>query len=272
MSISTAAAPNLPGIVRTHKLMGLIRSQLTALAACCLAAAIAPQAVAQDCGPNITLPPNQWTMVGVPCKPDSINGNDSIGDVFGPSFAGDYGVTWIVWNRVYTNLDQGPPVISNDFYTKLTVTDTVSNGDAFWIFTTEGDPSQVPSYPQVDLDFESIGASRNTDPLFEFPAVVAESNTSPRYYMFANPYDATVNWVDLFFAGDGGRSFKTKTAVNLEIVGANVHYWNGSTYYTRSLTSVPDEATFVPKEAAWMEMLAGVPPLVTNLRVEVPAP
>jgi hypothetical protein len=142
------------------------------------------------------------------------------------------------------------------------VTDTVTAGDALWLYTTES----------ATLDFTTIGASSTPGPHFEFPAVVAESNTSPRYYMFANPYDATVDWADLKFAGDGGRSFKTKTAISLAIVGANVHYWNGNTYYTLSLTSVPDEATFEPKEAAWLEMLAGVPPLVKNLRVEVPAP
>jgi hypothetical protein len=266
MSNSAAVASYITEMLRTRKLMGLIRFQLAALAAFCLATAIAPQAVAQVerfCGPNITLTANQWTMVGIPCEPDS--DNNSIGDVFGPSLtATDYGITWIVWNRVYQTVDPGPPVISNDFYTKLTVTDKVTAGDALWLYTTVGG--------ELDFDEPTIGASLTLDDPFEFPAVVGESNTSPRYYMFANPYDARVNWADLIFAGDGGRSFKTKTAINLDIVGANVHYWNGNTYYTRSLTSLPEEATFEPKEAAWLEMLAGVPPLVANLRVEVPAP
>jgi hypothetical protein len=123
MSNTTAAA--LHTMLPTHNLMGFIRSKLTALAVLCLAAAIAPQAVAQVppvCGPN--LPPltaNQWTMVGVPCVPNTgtdsgeVLPNNSIGKVFGPTFAGAYGKTWIVWKRVYQTVDPGPPVISNDF-------------------------------------------------------------------------------------------------------------------------------------------------------------
>lgn len=266
MSNTTATAPHT--MLPTHTLMGFISSKLTALAVLCLVAAIAPQAVAQVCGPNLTLTANQWTMVGIPCEPDP--NNNTIGDVFGPSLiAAKYGVTWIVWNRVYENPVPDPEfqIFPNDFYTKLTVADTVSAGDALWLYTTEGGT----------LDFSTIGASSTPAPHFEIsPLVVAVSNTSPRYYMFTNPYDAPVNWADLNFVGNPGgnasATFNTKTAVNKSIVAANVHYWNGNTYYTRSLTSVPEEATFVPKEAAWLEMLAGVPPLVENLRVEVPAP
>jgi hypothetical protein len=270
MSNTTAAA--LHRMLPTHKLMGFIRSKLTSLAVLCLVAAIAPQAVAQvppaepDCGPTLTLTANQWTMVGIPCVPntDLVEGlpNNSIGKVFGPTFAGAYGKTWIVWNRVYEDLDPDPDVVDpNDRYTDLSAAYTVSAGDAFWVYTTEN----------ATLDF-TPGATSTLGPYFEFPAVVAASNTTPRYYMFANPYDATVNWEDLTFAsGDGGRAFKTKTAVNLSIVGANIHYWNGNTYYERSLDSFP-VATFEPKEAAWLEMLEGVPPLVQDLQIQVPAP
>jgi hypothetical protein len=259
MSTSTAA-PHITEMLWAHKLVGLIRSQLTAFAALCLAAAVVPQAIAQ-CGPNITLPAEQWSMVGYPCEPGT---NDTIGTAFGPNLtAATYNSTWIAWNRVYEDLDPDPDVVvPNDYYTKLTVADIVSAGDAVWIYTTV----------EAELDFSMIGATRTLGPFFEFTAVVAESNTSPRYYMFANPYDDKVNWEDLTFAsGGGGRSFKTKTAVNLSIVGANIHYWNGNTYYERSLDSFP-VATFEPKEAAWLEMLEGVPPLVEDLQIQVPAP
>jgi hypothetical protein len=92
--------------------------------------------------------------------------------------------------------------------------------------------------------------------------------------MFANPYKSTVNWADLHFVGMiGGNQidYTTAKAVQKRMVTANIHYWNGNTYYTRSLDSNP-AATFVPKEAAWMEMLRGVPPLAVNLTVRVPAP
>ena len=244
---------------------GYMRSQLTAIVMLCLAAAIAPQAVAQVCGPNITLIADQWRMVGVPCDPGA---NNTIGDVFGPSLgAANYGVTWIAWKYVYDAPQQcavasGPA----DCYTKLALASTVSAGDAFWIYTTQ----------QVTLDYSSIVAA-TPGPYFEFPAKTAQSNTTPRYYMFANPYGSTVNWADLRFTGSVFGfpvNFSTQQATGaiLSLATANVHYWNGSnTYYTRSLTSIP-AATFVPKEAAWLEMLQGLSPFVQNLMVQVPKP
>jgi hypothetical protein len=260
-TMAMSPAPRVPDTTQSSNRVRFLGCRLTALVALILAATIAPQAVAQVCGPNVNLAANQWIMVGVPCEPDA--NNNTVGDVFGPSLnAADYGSTWILYKRVYDVLVPSPGIPPNDYYTALAVTDSVAAGDAFWIWTDVG----------ATLDFSSIGATSTAGPTFEFPAVVAESNDSPRYYLFANPYGADVLWEDLVFAGNGGRAFKTKAAIGISIVGENVHYWNGNTYFTRSINSVPEAASFVPKEAAWIEMLAGQPPLVQNLRVVVSEP
>jgi len=238
-----------------------LRQKIAGIALLLITLALAPQTFAQVCGPAITLNAEQWRLVGIPCTPAT---GATVGSVFGPSLdTTKYGVTWIAWKRIYDAPTQcavasGPA----DCYTKLTLNSTVSAGDAFWIYSTL----------VKTLTFPSI-TTATPGPYFQIPAKVAINNETPRYYMFANPYGATVNWADLRFAGgNGNTTIGTKTAVALSIVTANVHYWNGSnTYYTRSLSSIP-EATFVPKEAAWLEMLAGVEPLIPNLVIRVPKP
>ena len=224
--------------------MKTIRAPLAAIALFCLTVALAPQAVAQACGPALTLSANQWAMVGIPCVPPQAN--QTVGDVFGPSLgAADYGVTWIVWERIYGDNNQcvvasGP----SDCYKKLTLASAATTGDAFWIFTTV----------EKKLQFSSITTS--TPGPFEFPANLSTDGNS-RYYMFANPYSATVNWADMLFPtllfGFFDVDLTVQQAINNAIVSKNVHYWNGNTYFTRDLTA--PAATFEAKEAAWLEML-----------------
>ena len=156
----------------------------------------------------------------------------------------NYGVTWIAWNRVYDDsqcvVDPGP----SDCYTKLTLDSAATTGDAFWIYTTQ----------EKQLQFSSTTAS--TPGPFEFPATLSTDGNS-RYYMFANPYSATVNWADVLFPtlffGFFDVDLTVQQAIDNDIVSKNVNYWNGNTYFTRDLTG--PAATFKAKEAAWLEML-----------------
>lgn len=205
--------------------------------------------MAQTCGAPITLSADQWRMVGIPCDPGA---NNTIADVFGPSMGiANYGVTWIAWKRLYDApgscaADPDP----GDCYVKLTISDTVDAGDALWIYTTQ----------QVSLDFSSI-ISSTPGPTFSFPAKLS-TNGNVRYYMLANPYADTVNWADLVFNvvwfGFISIDYSTADAVGLGAVTENVYYWNGTnTYYTRNLGSIPPAATFVAKEASWLEAPGG---------------
>lgn len=246
---------------RSH--VGSPRAALGALAAFCLTLALAPQAAAQACGPSLTLPANQWTMVGIPCVPPT--GKKTIGDVFGPSLGtADYGVTWIAWKRVY---DDNQCVVSSgpsDCYTKLTLASAADTGDAFWIYTTEQKTWQPGS---------TTGSTPG--PNFDFDAKLSPDGNS-RYYMFANPYAGTVDWSDVIFRtawfGVFTVNLTTQQAINYTFVSKNVHYWNGNTYYTRDLTS--PEATFTAKHASWLEMLQPTPtnwwPSPAIIRVPLP--
>lgn len=250
--------------------VGNLRTPLAAIALFCIAAAMAPPAQAQNCGPPIQLAANQWRMVGVPCLPSPGRQTPpvqpdrrTVGGVFGPSLGNtSYGVTWIAWKRVY---DDGQCVVSSgpaDCYVKLTLTSPANVGDAFWIYTTQA----------TTLQFSSTSTA-TPGPEFTFPGKLATGGNS-RYYMFANPYRSNVRWGDLRFAVTVGAfppvEGPTSAAVAFNIVSKNVHYWNGNTYFTRDLTA--PEATFVPKEAAWLEMLTPSIPGVTALTVKVLQP
>lgn len=251
-----------------------LRAPLAALALLCIAAA--PQIVVAQtetaCGPPITLSANQWRMVGIPCvpSPGSVTpprpDRRNISGVFGPSLGvADYGVTWIVWKRVY---DDDQCVVSSgpaDCYVKLSLTSPANLGDAFWVYTTQA----------REIQFSS-SSTLTPGPYFEFPAKLATDGNS-RFYMFANPFPAAVRWADLRFAtgitymGDiYPVEVTTEFAVEGSIVSKNVHYWNGNTYYTRDL-SLP-EASFEPKEAAWLEMLTPLPAVTPDVLVKVPMP
>jgi hypothetical protein len=241
-----------------------IRTPLSLIALFCMAVALAPHAVAQACGPSLTLNADQWTMVGIPCVPPA--GKETIGDVFGPSLGTEnYGVTWIAWNRVYDDsqcvVDSGP----SDCYTKLTLASAATTGDAFWIYTTQ----------QTQLQFSSITAS-TPGTFFQSPAKLSTDGNS-RYYMFANPYSATVNWSDVLIRapvfGIFNIDLTIQAAISNSLVSANVNYWNGNTYFTRDLTA--PVATFEAKGAAWLEMLQPTslflfPSVDVNIRVLEP--
>jgi len=235
-----------------------------------LSVALAPRAAAQACGPTLAVTANQWSMVGVPCVPPG--SANTAAAFFGPSLnaaAGapsyGYNVTWVLWKKGYDPVTCAGASDPNNCYVKLAATDTVSAGDAFWLYTTLA----------ATLDFTAPGATATPGPHLEFPAQSAPDNANPRYYMFANPYGSTVNWADLRFLGMVGgasKNYSTQEAVDKQkFVTANIYYWNGNTYFTRSLTSIP-AATFEPNEGAWMEMLRGVPPFAEDLTVRVPKP
>lgn len=241
--------------------MEYIRAPLAAITLLLLTVALSPQALAQQaCGPSLTLTADQWTMVGIPCVPPVAKQN--IGDVFGPSLGTeDYGVTWIAWKRIYDDnqcvVNAGP----SDCYTKLTLASAATTGDAFWIYTTE----------QKTFQFSSTTTS--TPGPFEFPAKLSTDGNS-RYYMFANPYAATVEWADVLFSTLLFGAFEvvgtTQQAIDASVVSKNVHYWNGNTYFTRDLTA--PAATFEAKEAAWLEMLQPDAFIFQNINVLVLKP
>jgi hypothetical protein len=243
-------------------LLALFRNKLAIITLFCAAAFMAPHALAQPaCGSSISLSADQWTMVGIPCVPAAAN--RTVGKIFGPSLGtADYGVTWIAWKRVY---DSNQCVVASgpaDCYIKQTLDSAANTGDAFWIFTTE----------QKTLQFSST--STNTPgPYFEFPATLSTDGNS-RYYMFANPYSATVNWSDLAFStllfGVIPVVGTTQQAIDASIVSKNVNYWNGNTYFTRDLTA--PAATFTAKQAAWLEMLQPNPAWIPSVNVRVPKP
>jgi hypothetical protein len=258
MSHSKRISQHMLRLPLLKSLARLVHTPLAIIALVCATVVVSPQANSQACGPSLTLAANQWTMVGIPCVPPT--GSGTIGDVFGPSLGTeDYGVTWIAWKRVY---DDNQCVVSSgpaDCYIKLTLTSAATTGDAFWIYTTVEEEWQPGSL-----------TASTTDAFVDIPVPLSTDGNS-RYFMFANPYSDTIQWErngDIRFTVTRGNgttaNFSALQAINRSIVGSNIHYWNGNTYYTYALDD--NNATFKAKESAWLEMLQP-----TNTRLTTPA-
>jgi hypothetical protein len=240
-----------------------VRAQLTALATLCLSLAIAPQAFAQ-CGPAINLAAEQWRLVGLPCN--AIAGAGTVQGVFGPSLGADnYNVTWVVWTRVYGDPTTCPGAEPNDCYQKATLTTPVLRGEGYWLYTTQAATLQYPT---------NFNTTTSTN--FNTIAYLSPTANTSRYALYSNPYATTKNWTSIIFPVTiSGNSFQAtlQQAIDTNIVTKNVYYWNGvNTYFTRDNTSSPNPAaTFVPKEAAWLEFRRPADN-VTNVIVRTPGP
>ncbi|NQX88255.1 MAG: hypothetical protein HRT77_06295 [Halioglobus sp.] len=230
---------------------------------------LAPQTLAQ-CGPPLTLAPDQWAMVGVPCAPDP--GANTIGAVFGPSTglgAANYGITWIMYRRVYD--------AAGDAYTPVAVTDTVAAGDAFWLYPD--DPTTVDFSLVSPPPTATPGIPWTGEPPafsgFPFAPVLETAANSPRFLLFENPYEDTVTYASFRWTGSFFFIFPfnvdTLEAANGGVVTGTAHYWNGSSYDARAFNDPVDPATFVPKQGAWLEFLS-VSPFIFNLTAWVVDP
>lgn len=248
MSNTTAATRYGAGKVRSHQQAQPARARFIALAATLwLAAALAPQAFAASCtSSSLTLTANQWRMVGIPCVPVSRTGGAAtVGNVFlGTNLvAANYfngsnaaTATWVLWKRTYT--------ATGDSYTRMAATDPVVTGGAYWLYTKVGGAFQVNGTATPGTSY--------TTPTGGLPTFPSGTN---RYVMYANPWaNGSLVWdEDLQFTGSGNTwPFWFVTLFNY--VSADVSYWNGNTYYTRSNSSSP-VATFAPNEAAWIRLL-----------------
>jgi hypothetical protein len=240
-----------------------LRARLTALAALCLSLAFTPQAFAQ-CGPAIDLAAEQWRLVGLPCN--AVAGAGTVQGVFGPSLGtANYNVTWVVWTRVYGDATTCPGAAPNDCYQKATLTTPILRGEGYWLYTTQAATLQYPT-----------NFNATTSNSFNTNAYLSPTAGTSRYGLYSNPYATTKNWTNIIFPVTiNGNAFQAtlQQAIDNNIVTKNVYYWNGvNTYFTRDNTSSPNPAaTFVPKEAAWLEFLRPAD-TVTNVIVRTPGP
>jgi hypothetical protein len=208
-------------------------------------------------------------MLGVPCVPPG--GGNSIAEVFASlnvdglpnNGYGTVSGTWIAYKKGY-NATQCPTATDpNNCYIKMAGTDTVTAGDALWVY----------SLRNATLDLSGIGASSTPGPSVDFPARLALGGSASRYSMFANPYAKTVigpnlkfPYVFIIFPGVAD----LQTAIDNNVIRRNAHYWNGNTYYTRDLTT--PAATFTAKQAAWLEWGPGAGGFVSNTELRITKP
>ncbi len=231
----------------------IMMCRLARVSLLCLTMGMAPQALTQNaCGAPITLTPNQWRMVAIPCNPGADN---TIVDVFGTSL-GVYGTTWIAWKRTYD-------ASGNDAYVKLASTDTVSTGEALWLYSTVAGPLQV-------------GSATATSTVAPFPVTTPPPTTnSKRFFLFANPYNEIFRARDLRFTatytgGGGITNASTRQAVRQNILERRMHFWNGNTYFSRGVRN-NNGSRIQPYESCWLEISTETNQLVT-LEISAPQP
>ncbi len=248
---------------------------LFALAALCATIAFAPHATAQNCGASsLSLAAEEWTLVGVPCVP--VAPNNTVATFFGPDLddgAGgnnSYNLTWVLWRKGYDPVTCAGKSDPDNCYVKMAASDTVSAGDAFWLYTV----------PAKTLTFAGLGATA-TSGQFDYAATLAATLGGDRYYLFANPFEDAIDFADwrwtgnLVFFGNFDRSTEEATFGLWLLTNGIVHYWNGNSYDVRTVTGPDSPALFEPKESAWVEHGLGFIPaffLNGDVTVEVPDP
>ena len=118
------------------------------------------------CSENFTLPVGQWKQIALACDTGDAN---TVADIFSLA-AGDYDSRWVVYERDETN----------QVYTKLALTDTLEEGQGYWVITLDAGTATAEGATNLQLDVPLIADAVNG-----------------RQNLVGYPFTATMDWADI---------------------------------------------------------------------------
>ena len=127
------------------------------------------------CSLALPITADKWTMVSLPCKP-----NSTVESVFGDDFgAAQYLSTWVVFERDEVN----------DKYVQLTLSSEIEQGPSYWILSTVGGTfnshgTATPRTCPESSEFASVGC-------FEIDLI---GHASGRQNMVGHPFVFNTGW------------------------------------------------------------------------------
>jgi hypothetical protein len=205
------------------------------------------------CDATYSLPSNYWQQVSLPCDPGV---NSTVRAIFGDDIPGTYGRDWFVY-RYDANR-----------YVMLSATDTLSQGEAYWIFQWSGRDATLDmpdnSIPTPVTD--PVGCLNTAKGCFEIP-LKTQAN-SAQWRMIGYPYASSGSLGDARVQTDTGvcaSGCDLDTAQSLGIVVSRLLAFNG-TFFTQVDTS----DNLDPWNGYWAAMLHNADDL--NPRLLVPKP
>jgi len=193
----------------------------------------------EECGGSYPLPQDTWLQIALPCEPDI--GLDTVADVYGGNFTGDYNVTWVLYER-----DE-----ANDEYNILASDSPLIQGKGYWIYTTEADVA-------LDLTGTETPVTTPTEcpgGCFEIPLLSPVGGATSLYNMVSNPLAYPVKWSDVKFSltGETDSPFTPSEADARGYISKNIYMYNGNGYDTFDDVTIGMEGVLGPHEGFWVE-------------------
>lgn len=162
------------------------------------------------CGNSTTLTEDTWSLISLPCDPDS--SSNTVADIFGDDGLGAYGTDWAMLERDEVG----------DTYVLLDETDTLAQGAGYWIKVLVGDHT---------LD----ETGDRTDTSSDFHIGLIDAPSPGRWNMVGHPHTFPVSWGDVkVMDGDPPNTVYSlsEAAAGSFIEGRWMYKYNGSAYQT----------------------------------------
>ncbi len=197
-----------------------------------------------ECGFTGPIIANTWTMIGLPCAPDS--NVDTVGGLFGDTLdVNAYYTRWIVYRyNVATNS-----------YEQLQLTDTVSQGEGYWLLSYDDSywdaPGSLTSYPVTQAE-----GCASADGCYAIDLVLPDSATS-RHNLVGFPNNIDIDWSQVRFVLDDGTTYTPSQAETNNIASKTIWKWNGSSYDTYDDSTPGMLGTLSSHEGFWIQLLSG---------------
>jgi hypothetical protein len=216
-------------------------------------------AVRDNCGFNVDLAANTWTMFGLPCDPvETVNNVES---VFGDDLdIAQYGIRWVVfeWDA------------DADSYSRLFLTSTLSQNKGYWILSldeanvdSEGDDTQAV----VNIS-EGCAVSQGC---YEIPLTPPTSGETEEYNLVGHTFPVTIPWKDARIKA-GGSVYTPSQAQSAIIMDKTIWLYNGNAYDSYDDSTPGLEGQLVPFDGFWVRTLQNAPSDTTLLLPKVPTP
>ncbi len=197
-----------------------------------------------ECGFSGPIFANTWTMIGLPCAPDS--NADTVGELFGDTLnVSEYYARWIV-HRYNA---------ANNTYEQLQLTDTVSQGEGYWLLSYDDSywdaTGSLTSYPVTQSEGCAVAEG-----CYAIDLVLPDSATT-RYNMVGFPNNIDIDWSQARFLVNNTISYTPSEAETNSIASKMIWKWNGSSYDTYDDSTPGMLGTLSSHEGFWVQMLSG---------------
>jgi hypothetical protein len=199
--------------------------------------------MSSPCNETYSLLDQNWKQIALPCDPIP----STVADVFGDDGLGTYDIDWAMFRR---NEDVNT-------YTQLTTSDTLVQGEGYWIKVISGDHD-------VTVD----GAYADDSQPYEISLVGTPAGTSNQV---GHPFTTAVNWAEVL-VDVGGGTFKRIVDLNATeastVLKSSKWEWNGTGYDMcdpRAVCGAPDDPTLTTFDGFWVKAFVD-----TTLRIPQP--